>query len=119
MQQLGGVPIYDPKDISLKAANMGVAPEQGATLADMVTEDLMLERHQIEVYTALIREIGDRDLVTRQVLLGIPERRKGTPANWRTISREPQTHRIEPQPRQRRYNRSGASRQNTFLVAVF
>jgi bacterioferritin len=71
VQQLGGVPIYDPKDISLKAANMGVAPEQGATLADMVTEDLMLERQQIEVYTALIREIGDRDLVTRQVLLGI------------------------------------------------
>ena len=71
VQQLGGVPIYDPKEISLKAANMGVTPEQGGTLADMVTEDLMLERHQIEVYTALIREIGDRDLVTRQVLLGI------------------------------------------------
>ena len=68
---LGGVPIYDPKEISLKAANMGVTPEQGATLADMVTEDLMLERQQIEVYTALIREIGDQDLVTRQVLLGI------------------------------------------------
>jgi bacterioferritin (cytochrome b1) len=37
----------------------------------MVTEDLMLERQQIEVYTALIREIGDLDLVTRQVLLSI------------------------------------------------
>jgi bacterioferritin (cytochrome b1) len=37
----------------------------------MVTEDLMLERQQIEVYSALIREIGDQDLVTRQVLLGI------------------------------------------------
>ena len=71
VQQLGGVPIYDPKEISLKAANMGVTPEQGGTLADMVTEDLMLERQQIEVYTALIREIGDQDLVTRQVLLGI------------------------------------------------
>ena len=31
----------------------------------------MLERHQVEVYTALIREIGDQDLVTRHVLLGI------------------------------------------------
>jgi len=40
-------------------------------LAEMVTEDLMLERQQIEVYTALIREIGDQDLVTRQVLLSI------------------------------------------------
>ena len=71
VQQLGGVPIYDPKEISSKAANVGVAPEQGTTLAEMVTEDLMLERQQIEVYTALIREIGDQDLVTRQVLLSI------------------------------------------------
>ena len=43
VQQLGGVPIYDPKEISSKAANVGVAPEQGATLAEIVTEDLMLE----------------------------------------------------------------------------
>jgi bacterioferritin len=43
VQQLGGVPIYDPKEISSKAANVGVSPEQGATLAEMVTEDLMLE----------------------------------------------------------------------------
>ena len=71
VQQLGGVPIYDPKEISSKAANVGVSPEQGATLAEMVTEDLMLERQQIEVYTALIREIGDQDFVTRQVLLSI------------------------------------------------
>jgi bacterioferritin len=71
VQQLGGVPIYDPKEISLKAANVGVAPEPSATLAEMVAEDLMLERQQIEVYTALIREIGDQDLVTRHVLLGI------------------------------------------------
>ena len=71
VQQLGGVPIYDPKEISSKAANAGVSPEQGATLAEMVTEDLMLERQQIEVYTKLIREIGDQDLVTRHVLLGI------------------------------------------------
>jgi bacterioferritin len=71
VQQLGGVPIYDPKEISSKAANAGVVPEQGATLSEMVAEDLMLERQQVEVYTALIREIGDQDLVTRHVLLGI------------------------------------------------
>jgi len=71
VQQLGGVPIYDPKEISAKAANVGVVAEQGATLTEMVVEDLMLERHQVEVYTALIREIGDQDLVTRHVLLGI------------------------------------------------
>jgi bacterioferritin len=71
IQQLGGVPIYEPKEIAAKAANAGVVPEQGATLTDMVGEDLMLERQQIEAYTALIREIGDRDLVTRHVLIGI------------------------------------------------
>jgi bacterioferritin len=71
VQQLGGVPIYDPKEISSKAANFGVVPEQGATLAEMVMEDLILERQQIEAYTALIREIGDQDLVTRHMLLSI------------------------------------------------
>jgi len=71
VQQLGGVPIFDPKEIASKAASVGISPEQGATLAEMVTEDLLLERQQIEVYSALIREIDDQDLVTRQVLLGI------------------------------------------------
>jgi bacterioferritin len=71
VQQLGGVPIYDPREMSSTAANFGVAPEQGGTLSEMVTEDLMLERQQIEAYTALIREVGDQDLVTRQVLLSI------------------------------------------------
>ena len=71
IQQLGGVPIYDPKEIAAKAANVGVVREQGATLTEMVVEDLMVERQQIEVYTALIREMGDEDLVTRQMLIGI------------------------------------------------
>ena len=71
IQQLGGVPIYEPKAIAAKAANVGVVPEQGATLTDMVGEDLMLERQQIEAYTALIRKIGDQDVVTRHVLIGI------------------------------------------------
>ena len=65
------MPIYDPKEISSKAANVGVVPEQGATPTEMVVEDLLLERQQIEVYSALIREIGDRDLITRHVLVGI------------------------------------------------
>jgi len=71
IQQLGGVPIYDPKEIASKAANVGVVAEQGTTLAEMVVEDLMLERQQVEIYSALIRDIGDQDLVTRQVLIGI------------------------------------------------
>jgi bacterioferritin len=71
IQQLGGIPIYDPKEIAARAANVGIVPEQGATLTEMVTEDLLLERQQIEAYTALVREIDNQDLVTRQMLIGI------------------------------------------------
>ena len=52
---------------------MGVQPEQGPTLMDMVVEDLMLERQQVAAYTSLAREIGDTDLITRRILLSILE----------------------------------------------
>ena len=71
VQQLGGVPIYNPAELAAKAADVGVEPEQGPTLTDMVIANLMVERQQVEAYTTLIRQIGDGDLVTRQVLLGI------------------------------------------------
>jgi bacterioferritin len=71
IQQLGGVPIYEPAEIASKAAEMGVHPEQGPTLNDMVVENLMLERQQVAAYTALIREIGDTDLTTRRILMDI------------------------------------------------
>src|SRR3989440_10493532 len=71
IQQLGGVPIYSPMDIAAQAASVGVRPEQGPTLREMIIENLMLERQQVAAYTILIREIGDRDPTTRGLLLGI------------------------------------------------
>lgn len=71
IQQLGGVPIFDLRELAGKAAAVGVHPEQGTTLTEMVIENLLLERRQVEAYTALIREIGDKDLVTREMLLEI------------------------------------------------
>ncbi len=71
IQQLGGVPIYNPAELASKAADMGVRPEQGATLRDMVIENLMTERQQIVAYTALIRELGDSDFTTSKLLIGI------------------------------------------------
>jgi bacterioferritin len=73
IQQLGGIPLYSPHDIARKAAEEGVRAEQGATLSDMVVENLMLERRQIAAYTALIREIGDDDPTTRRMLTTILE----------------------------------------------
>src|SRR5262245_52538265 len=71
IQQLGGAPLLSPVELAAKAAEEGVRPTQGTTLADMVTENLMLERQQVAAYTALVRQIGDSDLTTRQVLLTI------------------------------------------------
>jgi len=71
IQQLGGVPIFDLQELAGKAAAIGVHPEQGATLSEMVIENLLLERRQVEAYTALIRELGEKDLITRELLLGI------------------------------------------------
>jgi bacterioferritin len=71
IQQLGGVPIFDLQELAGKAASIGVHPEQGTTLAEMVVENLLLERRQIEAYSALIRELGDKDLVTREMLLDV------------------------------------------------
>jgi bacterioferritin len=71
IQQLGGVPVFSPAEIAAKAAEVGVQPEQGPTLGDMVVENLLLERRQVAAYTALIREIGDRDPTTRRLLSDI------------------------------------------------
>jgi len=71
IQQLGGVPIYNPAELAARAADAGIEPEQAPTLTDMVIANLMVERQQVETYTNFIRQIGDGDLVTRQVLLGI------------------------------------------------
>ena len=66
---------------------MGVAPEQGATLADMVTERLVAQRGIRSKFTPLSSaRSAIEDLVTWQVLLGIlGEDGKGTPVNWRTM----------------------------------
>jgi bacterioferritin len=71
IQQLGGVPLYSPVEIAAQAAAVGVRPEQGPTLREMIIENLMLERQQVVAYTTLIREIGDSDPTTRRLLLEI------------------------------------------------
>lgn len=73
IQQLGGVPVFRPREIAAEAANEGVHPEQGPTLTAMVVENLLLERRQIASYTALIRELRDSDPTTRRILEDILE----------------------------------------------
>jgi bacterioferritin len=68
IQQLGGVPIFDPAEIAQKASKVHVSVSQGATVEAMVREDLELERAQVNAYTAFIREVGFKDPTTRRLL---------------------------------------------------
>lgn len=91
IQQLGGVPVFDLQELAGEAASIGARPERGTTLVEMMGDDLLLERRQVEEYSALIREIGDNDLVTRQLLLDIlqtTEQHAGELADYLKRSRE-------------------------------
>jgi bacterioferritin len=68
VQQLGGVPIFDPAEIAEKAARVHVTVSQGTTLEQMVREDLELERKQVNAYMRFIREVGFSDPTTRRIL---------------------------------------------------
>jgi len=68
IQQLGGVPIYDPAEIAQTASRAHVNVTQGATLEQMVREDLDVEVAQVKAYRALIREVGFDDPTTCRML---------------------------------------------------
>ena len=91
IQQLGGVPIYELDEIAKNASRTGVQAKQGTTLKDMVAQDLLLERNQIESYTKLIRKTGDKDPVTRHLLVTIlqeTEKHAGELADFLTRTAE-------------------------------
>ncbi len=69
--QLGGIPVFDPQEIAEKSKMAGVHLKQGRTLAEMIGEDLLLERQQIERYTVLARKIQHKDPVTWIMLVKI------------------------------------------------
>ena len=71
IQQLGGMPVFQPGEIAKQAAAEHVQPEQGTTLAEMVAENLVVKRRQIAAYTVLIRELGDKDLTTCHIAVGL------------------------------------------------
>lgn len=68
IQQLGGSPVFDPKDIAKGADALRIEFGEPSTLEEMITFDLQIERRQIVQYTRLIREVGFHDPTTRRVL---------------------------------------------------
>src|SRR4051794_33051230 len=68
IQQLGGVPIFDPAEIARTAQKVHIHVTQGATVEEMVREDLEVERTQLNAYLGFIREVGFNDPTTRRML---------------------------------------------------
>ncbi|HKW26843.1 MAG TPA: ferritin-like domain-containing protein, partial [Terriglobales bacterium] len=68
IQQLGGKPDFNPRNLLERSAAQYV---EGETLADMIREDLVAERIVIQVYTEMIRHFADNDPTTRVLLEGI------------------------------------------------
>lgn len=65
IQQLGGKPDFNPKNLLERSVSQYV---EGETLADMIREDLIAERIVIEVYQDMIRYFGNDDPTTRVIL---------------------------------------------------
>jgi bacterioferritin len=65
IQQLGGKPDFNPKNLLERSISQYV---EGETLADMIREDLIAERTVIEVYQEMIRYFGTNDPTTRSIL---------------------------------------------------
>jgi bacterioferritin len=62
IQELGGVPDFNPGTLVQRSATQYV---EGENLADMIREDLIGERIVIDVYRNLIRFFADKDPTTR------------------------------------------------------
>jgi bacterioferritin len=68
--QLGGEPNFDPKGLATRSHSEYV---EGASLVDMIKEDLVAERIAIESYGEIVRFLGDRDVTTRRMMEEILE----------------------------------------------
>ncbi|MBC7781671.1 MAG: bacterioferritin [Proteobacteria bacterium] len=63
--QLGGEPDFDPSTLTARSHAEYV---EGATLIDMIRENLVAERIAIDSYRELAQFLGDRDPTTRRML---------------------------------------------------
>src|SRR5437588_168213 len=109
IQQLGGKPDFNPRNLLERSAAQYV---EGETLADMIREDLVAERVVIQVYTEMIRYFADNDPTTRVLMEGIlkDEEEHATdltdllyivdPASGRTEGVDPGTHPLNLHPEQ-------------------
>ena len=63
--QLDGKPNYDPQGLATRSHS---EYKEGASLVDMIREDLVAERIAIESYSDMIRFLGNDDPTTRRMM---------------------------------------------------
>ena len=63
--QLGGEPNFNPEGLTTRSHSQYV---EGASLVDMIKEDLVAERIAIESYGEIVRFLGERDVTTRRMM---------------------------------------------------
>ena len=63
--QLGGEPNFNPEGLATRSHSQYV---EGASLVDMIKEDLVAERIAIESYSEIVRFLGERDVTTRRLM---------------------------------------------------
>ena len=66
--QLGGEPDFNPSTLVERSHSEYV---EGATLVDMIDENLVAERVAIDSYREMIQFLGDGDTTSRRILEGI------------------------------------------------
>ena len=66
--QLGGEPNFSPEGMLTRSHSEYV---EGASLREMIKEDLVAERVAIDSYTEMIRYVGENDITTRRMLEAI------------------------------------------------
>lgn len=69
IDQLGGIPNFNPEGLATRSASQYSG--EGASLSDMIKENLVAERIAVEHYRELIRYFQDADPATRVMLEGI------------------------------------------------
>jgi bacterioferritin len=71
INQLGGSPDLNPATLMERAITDYVVPTDETDLQGMLRENLIGERVVIEVYTEIIRWLGEDDITTRRMMEGI------------------------------------------------
>ena len=101
--QLDGTPDFNPATLASRSHSEYV---EGASLAEMIREDLVAERIAIESYNEIIRYLGDNDPTSRRVMEEILAKEEEHAEDLRnliqTVSQAEAEHRSRANERPRR-----------------